>query len=137
MFVVSVCSRFKSILWSNYLAALWRPFPKEVLQNLKVPAVLLDDQKRLKTMEERTLDKHRHTINALLESTQAIHKYVMPHATFNDGQFTTTLRTIDQHCTAPTPQQQNNPQQNPKSKTNSLPTLQQSFILQRQVPSSR
>ena len=28
MFVVSVCSRFKSILWSNYLAALWRPFPK-------------------------------------------------------------------------------------------------------------
>ena len=73
--------------------ALWRPFPKEVLEHIKVPQDLLHDQKRLRTIEQKTITNHQQTIQALLQSIQAIK--TLANAEFDVTKFTTALANMN------------------------------------------
>ena len=69
--------------------ALWRPFPKAVLENLRVPQELLDDQTRLRALERTTTNSHQHTIHALMESTPMVAK--LANNTFDGTKFKAAL----------------------------------------------
>ena len=73
--------------------ALWRPFPKEVLEHIKVPQDLLHDQKRLRTIEQKTITNHQQTIQALLQSIQAIK--TLANAEFDATKFTIALANMN------------------------------------------
>ena len=69
--------------------ALWRPFPKAVLENLRVPQELLDDQTRLRALERTTTNSQQHTIHALMESTPMVAK--LANNTFDGTKFKAAL----------------------------------------------
>ena len=76
--------------------ALWRPFKKHVLENMKVQQDLLDDQARLRAKEANTFKTHANILMLLAtEVAPDVAQIAKKNGTpFDSKKFTTTLQHL-------------------------------------------